>query len=79
MNVEVSCPKCGGKGKVLKRRISREGVIIRRRRCGRCLHHWYTAQVEEVCCPDAVVRYGFDADGIEQVYLADGPFKEELL
>lgn len=79
MNVEVSCPLCGGKGIVRKRRISAEGVIVRRRRCQACNHFWYTAQAPEVACPDGVVRYGADADGIEQVHLADGPFKEALL
>lgn len=79
MNVIVDCPCCGGKGIVRKRRISAEGVIIRRRRCQVCNHFWYTAQREEVFVPEGVVRYGADADGIEQVHLADGPFKEALL
>jgi transcriptional regulator NrdR family protein len=77
--VEVSCPCCGGKGIVKKTRISREGLIIRRRKCRRCQHFWYTAQREEQVCPEGSVRYGFDAVGAEQVHLADGPFKEALL
>lgn len=79
MNVIVDCPMCGGKGIVRKRRISAEGVIVRRRRCQACNHFWYTAQLEEVLVPWGVVCYGVDEDGIEQVHLADGPFKEDLL
>lgn len=76
MNVIVSCPVCSGKGKVTRRRISREGLLIRRRRCQDCGHLWYTLQPSEVWCPPGAVRYGADADGLEEVYLANGPFKE---
>lgn len=58
MAVLCRCPECGHRvSKVVQTHEQRDGQLIRRRRCSRCDHKWFTVQSPEVAVDRERIRY----------------------
>ena len=54
----AECPKCGQlRTRVVCTKRSSEGVTIRRRRCPKCDHRWYSVQYPEVAVDSNEIKW----------------------
>jgi len=56
--IQAACPKCAEvRTRVVCTKRASDGVTIRRRRCVKCDHRWYSIQYPEVAVKDGEVKW----------------------